>query len=468
MIRIAIVENIAEQKQTPSAQKGVIEYCMQPQKTQADERTVYVSGVNCVPELVSESFLATQNLYGHEPDGVRFYHYVQSFSPSENVTPELAHRIALELASYFGNREVLVATHLDSDHLHSHFVIDSYDIDSGKKLHMNKFTLADLRNQSDALCMKYGLSVLPQYDPKVKSTNLRPREYRAAMKGESWKMRLCAEIDEVMRYARTENEFKKLMRRRGYGVIWEPGRKYITYVVGENKRVRDIRLHETKYEKRCMEYEFRIREKLFGIAQAEESAAGVGAEANSTTENGTAFRGGMGTADDASLQFTDARQLGMGGGECARGDTEGNGKGDGRVPPEAERTDFGDGESRTEDGEFLPRTGWEPEREVLLAARTAAVQERNQGRDSVHGGNAGTRVGAVLNDLAWFGSDLSRTFEDEEDPEERRKRIEAEENGAALGAAVGLILGGTMALSGDEEDETEDTTEYAGPMMDGM
>lgn len=57
---------------------------------------------------------------------------------------------------------------------------------------------------------------------------------------------------------------------------------------------------------------------------------------------------------------------------------------------------------------------------------------------------------------------------DTEDPEERRKRIEAEENGAALGASVGLILGSAMALSGDEEDETEDTTEYAGPTMDGM
>ena len=74
----------------------------------------------------------------------------------------------------------------------------------------------------------------------------------------------------------------------------------------------------------------------------------------------------------------------------------------------------------------------------------------------------------MFNDLAWLGSDLSRTFEDEEDPEERRKRIEAEENGAALGAAVGLILGSAMALNDAEEDETEDTTEYAGPTMDGM
>ena len=76
----------------------------------------------------------------------------------------------------------------------------------------------------------------------------------------------------------------------------------------------------------------------------------------------------------------------------------------------------------------------------------------------------------MFNDLAWFGSDLSRTFEDEEDPEERRKRIEAEENGAALGAAVGLILGGVMTLSNADEDETDEEIEeendpYSGPYL---
>ena len=76
---MAIVECIPEKKQTPSAQKGVIDYCMQPSKTyDEDEQLAYVSGYNCVPALANESFLATQKVFGHEPDGIRFYHYVYS------------------------------------------------------------------------------------------------------------------------------------------------------------------------------------------------------------------------------------------------------------------------------------------------------------------------------------------------------------------------------------------------------
>ena len=73
---MAVVECIPEKKQTPSAQKGVIDYCIQPSKTyDDDEQLAYVSGYNCIPELANESFLATQKVFGHEPDGVRFYHY---------------------------------------------------------------------------------------------------------------------------------------------------------------------------------------------------------------------------------------------------------------------------------------------------------------------------------------------------------------------------------------------------------
>ena len=85
---MAVVECIPEKKQTPSAQKGVIDYCIQPLKTyDNDEQLAYVSGYNCIPDLANESFLATQKVFGHAPDGVRFYHYVQSFRIGEEITP---------------------------------------------------------------------------------------------------------------------------------------------------------------------------------------------------------------------------------------------------------------------------------------------------------------------------------------------------------------------------------------------
>ena len=490
MIRIAIVENIAEQKQTPSAQKGVIEYCMQPQKTQADERTIYVSGVNCVPEFANESFLATQNLYGHEPDGVRFYHYVQSFSPSENVTPELAHRIALELASYFGNREVLVATHLDSDHLHSHFVIDSYDIDSGKKLHMNKFTLADLRNQSDALCMKYGLSVLPQYDPKVKSTNLRPREYRAAMKGESWKFLLMNVISETMNRSGCREDFIREMKRRGYDVTWTDERKYITFTCPNGMKCRDIRLHENKFLKGVLEYEFKLRQQIIsqfrsGNTDAEEHGERYETDRNAVSSSGLCdSRGAAGTGTQGSdgrgelsagaLQ-TDLTPFDEGRTERTRGGYSGY-RG-GLYGTDGENSDRGERENGL-GNEGTDGTGWEESREIYLGsvldpepdergnADDRRVTERPYRENYDRHGNLGSYAfGLGMRGLA----EAARVIDnDTEDPEERKKRIEAEENGAALGAAVGLILGGAMALNDAEEDETEDTTEYAGPTMDGM
>ena len=82
---MAVVECIPEKSQNPSAQKGVIDYCMQPSKTLDEgEQLAYVSGINCIPELAQESFLATQNHFGCSTGNVRFYHYVQSFKPVKN------------------------------------------------------------------------------------------------------------------------------------------------------------------------------------------------------------------------------------------------------------------------------------------------------------------------------------------------------------------------------------------------
>ena len=191
---MAVIESIPEKNQTPSAQKGVLDYCMQPSKTlDEDEQLAYISGYNCIPELANESFLATQKIYGHEPDGVRFYHFVQSFKIGEAISPQEANDIGMELVKSFEkfkNHEAIVATHIDKDHLHNHIVVCAYDLESGLKLHYNKYFLGDLRQKSDEICQAHGLNVLKKYNPNVKSQRLNPNEYRAALNGNSWKMAL--------------------------------------------------------------------------------------------------------------------------------------------------------------------------------------------------------------------------------------------------------------------------------------
>ena len=296
---MAVVECIPEKSQNPSAQKGVIDYCMQPSKTLDEgEQLAYVSGINCIPELANESFLATQKHFGCKAGNVRFYHYVQSFRPEEKLSPQQAHNIGMELAQSFGNREVIVATHIDRDHLHNHFVVSAYDFETGSKLHNNKFYLADLRKRSDEICQAHGLSTLKEYDPRKKSQRLGPKEYRAAERGNSWKMELRVAIDYCMARSRSKSEFKKEMKKLGYDMIYTPERKYITYILhtedGQEKRVRDIKLNEDKYRKENMDREFRIRAELYGQAEGEEYAGSIAIAGNTARARGADQRRGLG------------------------------------------------------------------------------------------------------------------------------------------------------------------------------
>lgn len=278
---MAVIESIPEKNQTSSAQKGVLDYCMQPSKTfDEGEQLAYISGYNCVPKLANESFLATQKIYGHEPDGVRFYHFVQSFKIGEAISSQEANDIGMELVKGFDkfkNHEAIVATHIDCGHLHNHIVVCAYDLESGLKLHYNKYFLGDIRQKSDEICQAHGLNVLRKYNPNVKSQRLGPKEYRAALNGNSWKMALRSTIDFSMTRAGRKEEFQSLMKKYGYDMVWTPERKYITYICptqnGKECRVRDIKLNDEKYLKENMEHEFRIRTELYGQAQGDEYAA---------------------------------------------------------------------------------------------------------------------------------------------------------------------------------------------------
>ena len=455
---MAIVECIPEKKQTPSAQKGVIDYCMQPSKTLDEgEQLAYVSGINCILELAQESFLATQNHFGCSTGNVRFYHYVQSFKPEERLSPQQAHDIGMELAQSFGNREVIVATHIDRDHLHNHFVVSAYDFETGSKLHNNKFYLADLRKRSDKICQAHGLSTLKEYDPRKKSQRLGPKEYRAAERGNSWKMELRVAIDYCMARSRSKSEFKKEMKKLGYDMIYTPERKYITYILhtedGQEKRVRDIKLNEAKYRKEKMDREFKIRAKLYGQAEGEEYAGSIATAGNIARNHGADQRGGLGKVasvaeGDALDQRADGKPgsgLSVDGVRVQAGDDGGSAGADGGLQ-----------EGNREADQGSCGTGWESERQSLTSHQPADLQGR---------GNLVAKAGADRRPddlgLALMGArgagHLMNLFEDDgEETEEQRKKRQAQNAataaGLAIGAATALIQ---HALQKDEPTEID-------------
>ena len=116
---MATVSFIPESRQSISAMKAVIEYCLQQKKVaDADSGRRLVSGVNCSGENAFTEFMATKTAH-HKKGGMNFYHYVQSFSPNENISAEKVHKIGLEFAEKaWPGHEVLVTTHTDAEHLH--------------------------------------------------------------------------------------------------------------------------------------------------------------------------------------------------------------------------------------------------------------------------------------------------------------------------------------------------------------
>lgn len=120
--------------QTTGCMSAVMRYTMQDKKTEFEGQQL-VTGINCQPESVYADFMTTKRLY-HKTDGVLFYHMVQSFPKGEAVDPVTAHAAALKLAEYYEGYEVLVCTHTDREHIHSHFLINSVNFDTGRKLHI--------------------------------------------------------------------------------------------------------------------------------------------------------------------------------------------------------------------------------------------------------------------------------------------------------------------------------------------
>ena len=236
--------------------KSVMRYVSQLSKPLWDGQQL-VSGIGCQPETAFDEFLSTKLLH-HKDGGVMFYHMVQSFPKGANIDPRAAHEAARRLAGYFEGYEVLVCTHTDREHIHSHCIINSVNFETGKKVHMADEQIQELRVRNDQICEELGLPKF-QKDEQWQSRGMSNAEYYTAVKGESWKFELMRVIDECMRCAGSREEFLILLRSEGYDATWTDSRKNITYVTPDGRKCRDNKLHIEKYLKENMEAEFGYR-----------------------------------------------------------------------------------------------------------------------------------------------------------------------------------------------------------------
>ena len=326
--------------------KSVMRYVSQTSKTLWDGQQL-VSGIGCQPETAFDEFLSTKLLH-HRDGGVMFYHMVQSFPKGANVDPRTAHEAAHRLAGYFDGCEVLVCTHVDREHIHSHCIINSVNFETGKKVHMADEQIQELRVRNDQICEELGLPKF-QRDEQKRSRGMSNAEYYTADRGESWKFELMRVIDECMRYAASREDFLALLRAEGYGATWTDNRKSITYTTPDGRKCRDSRLHMTKYRKENMEVEFGYRTEIDTgrTGSAAQEIDGRGATAGTQRDGHGAELERAARNAGQTVSAADAVERGSENAPDEAGSTE--------------RFDRDAGECRK-----IRETGWEPEREVFF------------------------------------------------------------------------------------------------------
>ena len=204
---------IRNKKQSTSVLRSVIEYVEQEKKTRwGDARLVL--GHNCVPQSALTEMQMTKNRF-RKTGGTQFYHFVQFFSADDDITPQEVNAIGLEFAQrQFPDFEVVVATHVDTGHLHNHMVVNSVSCVDGHKLHQSPNDLLTHRQVNDEICLAHGLHVLDECELRTKKKRMKPGEYQAGLRRDSWKLDLIQAINEALEYADDRESFIENMESR--------------------------------------------------------------------------------------------------------------------------------------------------------------------------------------------------------------------------------------------------------------
>ncbi|MBQ9517794.1 MAG: relaxase/mobilization nuclease domain-containing protein [Eubacterium sp.] len=426
-----IVKFVKNSHQSKTALQKSIEYVSQEKKTLAENRMRYVSGINCNGLNAYNEMMLTRSAYpfkGTNSSERFFYQYIQAFDSKDDITADEVHAIGLEFAERaWTNHQVLVATHVDRGHMHNHFIISPINLETGNRLRQSPQTLKHLRKLSDDICQQRGAKVLKPYDYNTPS-GLAQGELRAAEKGASWKFELMFVIDAAMKQCKNKHDFFEFMKKYGYQVKWTSERKYITYTCPNGMRCRCVKLHEEKYRKEEMEYEFKIRQ-LEAEERRQHSENGAGDKSDNRRF------GTVGGADKYGQESQRADEY-----ESAGSTDNGNGaksepnQAGGAGPDEKSQNRAGysveihDGQYCRTDGSVIT-TGWESERAVWLANEQSGGSDFGYQKetDSASDWHHFSRPG-VISDSLYFAGNLFEMIDNQrQKPHRKHARLSQKE-----------------------------------------
>lgn len=222
-----------------------------------------VSGLHCEADTVKDEMQATKELWG-KTGGRTYKHFVQSYHEDEHITPEQAHKNAIELAKNteaWKGHEVLIATHIDRGHIHSHFIVNSVNYEDGHKLQWSNQDLKDLKERCNEQSREQGLHI-PE---KGKTFSGEEREETVAWSKDTYQLLKKAEQGEVKSYVQdtamavldckeqaiSREDFIQKMNEKGYGVDWQDNHKHITFtdLARQEQGEKQCKIRNNKLEK---------------------------------------------------------------------------------------------------------------------------------------------------------------------------------------------------------------------------
>ena len=217
----------------------VLAYAQDESKT---ERELFVDGINCDPSNARETFIGVKNQFG-KPDGIQAYHGYISFK-EQNISPELAHKVGMEFARrVWGERfQIVVTTHMNTRHLHCHYVINSVSFRDGKMLHGDEKAWIKFRHIADDVCREFGL----YYNPQPDNAKQNSYYHRKEEVGIPTRYSIVREqLDAAIEQSRSISEFKYHLEQMGYRYQFNYNRKYWTVIPkGYEKPIRLYKLGE--------------------------------------------------------------------------------------------------------------------------------------------------------------------------------------------------------------------------------